>query len=167
VHTIDWGVILIYFASLIGMGFLFARRAKTASGMFVAARQSPWWLSGISAYMTMFSAGTFVVLGGITYEFGMVGIMICCVYGISAFIAGKFFAGRWHDTALSTGAEFAELRFGKGAFHFYTWYRLIWLFNSGLALYGLAVMLCPLMPLPPGHILADPATGTLSMPEGC
>lgn len=161
--TIDWVVILVYFTGLIFIGALFARKASTASGMFVAARQSPWWLSGISSYMTMFSAGTFVVWGGITYEYGMVGISICCLYGVAAFLAGRFFAGRWHDTRLSTGAEFVELRFGKGVFQFYTWYRLIFLFNSGLAIYGLAVMLCPLMPLPEGHMLADPATGVLSI----
>ena len=34
--------------------------------MFVAGRSSPWWLSGVSAYMTMFTAGTFVVWGGLT-----------------------------------------------------------------------------------------------------
>jgi Na+/proline symporter len=165
--TIDWGVILLYFIGLLGIGVIFSRRAGTASGMFVAARQSPWWLSGISAYMTMFSAGTFVVWGGITYEYGMVGIAICCMYGISAFIAGRFFAGKWNKTGLSTGAEFVEARYGKGAFHFYTWYRLIFLFNSGLALYGLAVMICPLLPLSEGHILADPATGMLSVPMAC
>jgi Na+/proline symporter len=164
---IDWMVILFYCAGLIGIGLVFARKARTASGMFVAARQSPWWLSGISSYMTMFSAGTFVVWGGITYEYGMVGVAICCLYGVSAFIAGRFFAGRWHDTALSTGAEFVELRYGNGVFHFYTWYRLVFLFNSGLAIYGLAVMLCPLMPLPDGHLLADSATGTLSVPLAC
>lgn len=166
-RLLDWIVIIFYCCSLIAIGVIFSRKAKTTSGLFVAARQSPWWLSGISSYMTMFSAGTFVVWGGITYEFGMVGIAICCIYGISAFIAGKFFAGKWHDTNLSSGAEFVELRYGSRIFHFFTWYRLIFLFNSGLAIYGLAVMLCPLMPLPDGHLLQDPATGTLSVPLAC
>lgn len=38
---------------------------------------------------------------------------------------------------------------------------------SGLSLYALAVMLCPLMPLPDGHFLQDPATGALSVDWAC
>lgn len=164
---IDWGVIFIYFLGLLAVGAIFARKAKTASGMFVAGRSSPWWLSGISAYMAMFSAGTFVVWGGISYEYGMVGAVICSMYGIAAFIAGRFFAGTWRSTALSTAAEFVQLRFGKGAFNFYTIYRGVMLCMFGLSLYALAVMICPLMPLPEGNILRDAATGNLSVDLAC
>ncbi|WOO43698.1 sodium:solute symporter family transporter [Rubellicoccus peritrichatus] len=164
---IDWLVIGLYFVGLLVVGALFARKNTSASEMFVAGRSSPWWLSGISAYMTMFSAGTFVVWGGITYEFGMVGPVICSVYGIAAFLAGRFFAGRWHDTRLSTAAEFVQLRFGKGSFNFYTLYRGLFLSVHGLSLYALAVMLCPLMPLDEGNFLRDPSTGNLSIDWAC
>ncbi|MEO0793856.1 MAG: sodium:solute symporter family protein [Verrucomicrobiota bacterium] len=164
---IDWFVILLYFVGLVAVSGLFARSNTTASDMFVAGRSSPWWLSGVSAYMTMFSAGTFVVWGGITYEFGLVGAIICSVYGIGAFFAGRFFAGRWHDTQLSTGAEFVQLRFGKGPFNFYTLYRGVFLCVHGLSLYALSVMLCPLIPLEEGHLLRDPATGNLSVDLAC
>ena len=165
--TIDWIIIGLYCAGLLAVGVIFSRSNKTASDMFVAGRSSPWWLSGVSAYMTMFSAGTFVVWGGITYEFGLVGAIICSMYGIAAFLIGRFVAGRWHDTNLSTAAEFVNLRFSKKAFNFYTVYRGVYLCMSGLSLYALAVMLCPLMPLPDGHMLQDPATGTLSVDWAC
>ena len=99
---LDWSVIVVYCAGLLAVGEIFSRTTKSASGMFVAGRQSPWWLSGISSYMTMFSAGTFVVWGGIAYEYGLVGAIICCFYGIAAFLAGRFFAGKWRHTCLST-----------------------------------------------------------------
>lgn len=161
--NIDWMVMGLYLAGLLAVGAIFARSNKSAADMFVAGRSSPWWLSSVSAYMTMFSAGTFVVWGGITYEYGLVGAVICCMYGLAAFIAGRFFAGRWHDTNLSTAAEFINLRLGKGAFNFYTVYRGLYLVVSGLSLYALAVMICPLMPLEEGHLLRDPATGCLSV----
>ncbi|QHI68363.1 sodium:solute symporter family protein [Tichowtungia aerotolerans] len=164
---IDWVIIGLYCAGLLAVGVIFARSNKNASDMFVAGRSSPWWLSGVSAYMTMFSAGTFVVWGGITYEFGLVGAVICSMYGIAAFLAGRFFAGKWHDTNLSTAAEFVNVRFSKKAFNFYTVYRGIYLAMSGLSLYALAVMLCPLMPLPDGHFLQNPETGALSIDWTC
>ncbi len=136
--------------------------------MFSAGRQSPWWISGISAYMTMFSAGTFVVWGGIAYEYGLVAVSISMCYGVAAFFTGMFFAGKWRQMGLATAAEFIQLRLGKGAFHFYTWFKLIFMsFFSGLTLYGLSVMLCPLIPLPEGMIFANPETGTLSVDWAC
>ena len=164
---IDWIIIGLYCIGLLSVGAIFSRSNKNSSDMFVAGRSSPWWLSGVSAYMTMFSAGTFVVWGGISYEYGLVGAVICAMYGISAFLAGRFFAGKWHDTNLSTAAEFVNVRFSKKAFKFYTVYRGIYLAMSGLSLYALAVMLCPLMPLPDGHFLQDPATGALSVDLAC
>jgi len=165
--TVDWLVIFLYLAGLLGIGVIFSHSNKSASDMFVAGRSSPWWLSGVSAYMTMFSAGTFVVWGGITYEFGLVGPVICSVYGISAFLAGRYFAGKWHDTNLSTAAEFVEKRLSKKAFNFYTLYRGITLCMAGLTVYAVAVMICPLMPLPDGHLLQNPVTGSLSVDWAC
>ena len=144
---IDWIIIGLYCLGLLAVGAIFARSNKNASDMFVAGRSSPWWLSGISAYMTMFTAGTFVVWGGLTYEYGLVGAVICSMYGIAAFLAGRFFAGKWRETNLSTPAEFVTVRFSKKAFNFHTAYRGAYLAMSGLALYAVAVMLCPLMPL--------------------
>ncbi len=75
-QPLDLVVIVLYVAGLLAMGVMFARRMNNAREMFAAGGQSPWWLSGLSAFMTMFSAGTFVVWGGIAYKFGMVGVAI-------------------------------------------------------------------------------------------
>ncbi|MFI4911130.1 MAG: Na+:solute symporter [Sedimentisphaeraceae bacterium JB056] len=165
---LDWLVIFLYCILLLAVGAIFSRKNKTSSDMFAAGRQSPWWISGISAYMTMFSAGTFVVWGGMAYDYGFVAISVSLCYGVAAFFAGLFFAGYWRKMGLSTAAEFIQLRFGNSAFHFYTWFKLIFMsFFTGLTLYGLAVMLCPLISLPEGHFLANAATGTLSVDWAC
>lgn len=165
---LDWFVIFLYCTLLIAIGMVFRRSNKTSSDMFAAGRQSPWWISGISAYMTMFSAGTFVVWGGMAYDYGVVSITISLGYGAAAFFAGLFFAGKWQKMGLSTAAEFIQVRLGKPAFHFYTWFKIIFAcFFTGLSLYGLSVMLCPLISLPEGSIFADPATGTLSVDWAC
>lgn len=145
--NVDWVVIALYCVGVLIAGILFKSRTKTSAGMFVAGRQSPWWLSGISSYMTMFSAGTFVVWGGITYEYGLVGAIICSMYGLAAFVAGRFFAARWRQTALSAATDFVDVRFGRRVLNFYTVYRGGLMCTTGLSLYALAVMLCPLIPL--------------------
>jgi SSS family transporter len=157
--SIDIFIIGLYCLGLLAIGFAFSRKAtQSASQMFVAGRQSPWWISGLSAYMTMFSAGTFVVWGGIAYEYGFVAISISIGYAVAAFIVGYFLAGRWRRLGVSTAAEFIELRFGKKPFLFYTWFKILFSFTTGLALYALARVICPLIILPASWFIVDPET---------
>jgi len=156
---VDILVIVIYCFGLLAIGLAFSgKSSQSASQMFVAGRQSPWWISGLSAYMTMFSAGTFVVWGGIAYEFGFVAISISLCYAISAFFVGFFLAGRWRALGVSTAGEYIALRFGRKPFMFYTWFKVVFSFTIGLALYGLARVICPLIMLPGDWFLVDPST---------
>ncbi len=166
--VMDFIVIAIYLVMLLTIGWVFSTKIKTSSDMFVAGRQSPWWVAGISSYMSIFSAGTFVVWGGIAYDFGFVAISICLSYGVGAFLTGLFVAGKWRKMGLSTAGEFIKLRFGMGAFAFYVWFKLIVMsLITGLTLYGLSVMLCPLVQLPAGSFLTDPQTNHLSVDWAC
>src|SRR5690606_25028106 len=60
--------------------------------------------------------------------------------------------------------EFLHARFGKSLVQFYTWLQgTIGVFTMGGAIYALAVIICALIPMSPGHFLADPATGNFSV----
>ena len=158
-NSIDILIIVIYCLGLLAIGVAFSKKsAQSTSQMFVAGRQSPWWISGLSAYMTMFSAGTFVVWGGIAYEFGLVAVSISMGYAVSAFAVGFFLAGRWRALGVSTAGEYIRLRFGNKPFMFYTWFKVIFSFTTGLALYGLARVICPLILLPSHWLIVDPET---------
>lgn len=161
--SIDITIFIIYLIGLIGLGSIFSRMKNTKE-MFAAGGQSPWWLSGLSAFMTTFSAGTFVIWGGIAYRYGLVGVSILVVIGFSAMFVGWFLAGRWKSFGYDSAAEFLNDRFGKSLVRFYTVLQgLVGLFTMGGAVYALAVILTILIPLPVGHILADPATGYFSV----
>ena len=139
-------------------------RAKSAAELFVAKKQSPWWTAGLSSYMTMFSAGTFVVWGGLAYRHGMVAVAINLSYGIIGMIVGYFVAGRWKSLGINTPGEFIQLRYGQSVLHFYTWAMTIFrMISAAVALYSLSIMLVALMPLSPNNPLRDPATGNLSI----
>ena len=88
------------------MGAVFGKRIQSSSDMFSAGNQSPWWIAGLSSFMTMFSAGTFVVWGSIAYEQGLVAIVINLSYGVAALLVGWFVAGRWRRLGVSSAAEF-------------------------------------------------------------
>ena len=160
----DYIVLISYVAGIFVIGGLFGSKIKTSRDMFAAGGSSPWWVSGLSGFMTMFSAGTFVVWGGIAYKHGIVAISISLCYGVSALLVGWFIAGKWNRTGITTAAEFIKLRFGKAALQFYTWsgmtYKLI---SVGVALYSVAVLLSALVTLPEGAPFRDASTGNLAL----
>jgi len=162
--NLDYLVLLGYIASVFAVGGIFSTRIKNSADMFAAGGQSPWWVSGLSGFMAMFSAGTFVVWGGIAYKHGIVAISINMCYGVAAILVGYFLAGRWQRMGLKTPAEYVELRFGKKAIHFYTWAMMFYRMTGvGVALYSLAVLLVALVPLEAGNFFRDPATGSLAL----
>lgn len=124
------------------MGVLLGKLVKNSSDFFAAGEQSPWWLSGLSAFMTMFSANTFVVWGGVAFKHGVVAIMINLMYGVAALLAGRFVAGKWKNLGVKTPAEFVQKRFGTAALHFYTWFMMtLRIVGSGGALYAISTLI--------------------------
>lgn len=144
----DYITLFLYIAGIFVISTLSSRRTKSQKEMFSAGRRSPWWASGLSGFMTMFSAGTFVVWGGIAYELGFVAVAINTCYGIAALLAGYFVAGKWNQLGVETPAEFVQLRFGKTGLHFFTWTMLFKrILGVSVSLYALAVLLVALIPM--------------------
>jgi Na+/proline symporter len=163
-QTTDYIVLLFYVLGVFAVGVGLSVRVRDTGDLFAAGGRSPWWASGLSGFMTMFSAGTFVVWGGIAYRYGMVAVAINLMYGVAAILVGLFVAGRWKRLGIRTPAEFVERRFGRAALHFYTWTMMVYrLAGVGVALYALSVLLVAMMPLAEGNPLRDPGTGNLSL----
>lgn len=164
-QTADLAVLCFYLLGMLAVGFYYARRNSGLKEMFAAGGRSPWWVAGLSGFMTMFSAGTFVVWGGIAYRHGLVAIMINLSYGVAALIVAKYLAAKWKSLAIETPSQFVELRFGLSVVTLYTVLMMVFrIIGAGAALYALCVLLAAMVPLPEGHLLRDAATGNLSVP---
>lgn len=160
----DIHVLIVYFAGLLAVAFVCLRRNKNVSELFAADRQCPWWLSGMSGFMTVFSSATFVVWGGVAFRLGAVAILILMTFGLGSLLVGFFVAARWHKLGVSSAVDFLGLRFGPSVVHLYTWLTVVLkLICLGIALYGLARILSSLVPLEAGHPLADPRSHTLAV----
>lgn len=160
----DWTVLIAYLVGTVLLGVLLGKLVKNSSDMFSAGGTSPWWASGLSAFMTMFSANTFVVWGSIAFDVGLVAVTINLMYGVAALLVGYFVASHWKGMGIQTPAQYIQLRFGTGALHFYTWAMMVLrVVGTAAALYALAKILVALMPLDEGNPLRDPVTGNLSL----
>ena len=106
---------------------------------FAAGGAVPWSISGLSLFMSFFSAGTFVVWGSIAYEYGLVAITIQLTMAVGGLCVGLFLAPAWRKTGVLTAAEFIRLRLGENIQQFYTYLFLILsLAYTGAFLYPVA-----------------------------
>ncbi len=139
---LDAFTLVLYVAGLFINSTLASKRNTNQKEMFSANRSSPWWASGLSGFMTVFSANTFVVWGGIAYQLGMVAVAINLTYGVAAMLIGYFIAGHWNKMGVDTPAEYVTLRFGKAGLHFFTWTVLLKrILGVAGSLYALAILL--------------------------
>ena len=153
---LDVIVLIAFLAGMVGIGYWSSKRMTNSAEMFSAGGKSPWWMSGISAYMTMFSAGTFVVWGGVAYRLGVVAITVCMSMGVAALIAGYFFAGKWKESGATSAAEFVGEKYGQGVLQMYTWLGIVTrIIGVSVALYSVAVIVSSLIPVSPDNFFAD------------
>ncbi len=162
--SVDYIFIAIYLIGILVIGGIFSTKMKNSKDMFVAGRNSSWWVAGLSGYMTIFSAGTFVVWGGIAYRLGLVAVSILTTIGFSLILVGFWISGKWREIGIKSPAEFLGIRFGKTTVTLYT---LLGIIGRGVsvsvALYAVSILMVALIPLPEGHMLANPETGNLSV----
>ncbi|TBO43699.1 sodium transporter [Pedobacter kyonggii] len=131
------------FALLIfGIGLTFTRvGSKSGQAFFEAGGETPWWINGLSLFISYFSAGTFVVWGSIAYKHGLVANAIQLTMAISGLIVTLFIAGRWKKTGVATAAEYIGKRFGAAEKQFYTYMTLLLsLFTTAAVLYPVGKM---------------------------
>lgn len=135
----DYFVIIIFSIGILIAGFSFSGSGKNMKSFFAAGGAVPWWISGLSLFMSFFSAGTFVVWGSIAYTHGWVSVTIQWTMAIAGFIIGFFIAPRWHKARVLTAAEFITQRLGLNVQKLYSYlFLFISLFTTGGFLYPVA-----------------------------
>ena len=73
VNAYDYGLIALYFAIVIWVGFYSAKKNKGTDDFFKAGGQVPWFMAGVSNWVSGFSAFMFVAAAGYTYKHGSIG----------------------------------------------------------------------------------------------
>ncbi|WP_257668901.1 sodium:solute symporter family protein [Parapedobacter tibetensis] len=137
--TLDYWMIIGFSVLVVGAGLALSEKKGTMKSFFAAGGAVPWWLSGLSLFMSFFSAGTFVVWGSIAYEYGFVSIMIQWGMCLAGFLIGFFIAPKWRKTGVLTAGEYIRKRFGKRVQALYVYlFLLLAIAYTGAFLYPVA-----------------------------
>jgi len=148
--NLDYWVMGVFALLIFAIGLTFTRiGSKNGQAFFEAGGETPWWINGLSLFISYFSAGTFVVWGSIAYRYGLVSNGIQLTMAISGLIVMLFIAGRWKRTGVATAAEYIGKRFGASEKQFYTYLTLLLsLFTTAAVLYPVGKMMHVVTDLP-------------------
>lgn len=128
---------------------LFARTGRNLKSFFAGGEAVPWFIGGLSLFMSFFSAGTFVAWGSIAYKYGWVAITIQWTMCIGALVTGLFLAPRWKAAGALTAAEFIRERLGLTVQKVYIFiFTLVSVFIKGSVLYPVAKLVSSSLNLP-------------------
>jgi len=139
-HTADYIIIAGYFLLLTMIGLYFWRRMKHVRDFFTGGNAIPWWLAGVSFYLTGFSAFTFVAYSEMAYRFGFVAVTLAWSSAAAMAIGTIFLAGRWRRARIVSPVEFLEARYSKHIRQILAWLGIpLKVIDDGLKIYATGV----------------------------
>ena len=113
IAALDWAIIGAYFLLALGVGIWASRVVgNSAAGFFLADRNMPWWLLGISMVATTFSTDTPNLVTGLVREQGVSGNWGWWAFLLTGMLTVFVYARLWRRSGVMTDIEFYELRYG-------------------------------------------------------
>ncbi len=105
-QPIDYIIIALFFALLIGIGIYSYFKVSSSADFFTAGGKLPWWLSGISHHVSGYSGAVFVAYASIAYTHGFVMYVWWALTIAIAMVGTIFFiAPRWARLRQKTGIQ--------------------------------------------------------------
>jgi len=114
-HYIDIGIIVLYFALTLIVGFAVSRKAvKNMDSYFLGGKSLPWWILGVSNASGMFDITGTMWLVYICFIYGLKSAWLPWVWPMFNQIFLMVYLAKWlRRSNVMTGAEWIVCRFGK------------------------------------------------------
>ena len=128
IETIDWLIIAIYFLVALAVGVWSSKKAGTdTQSFFLADRNMPWWLLGISMVATTFSTDTPNLVTDLVRQKGVSGNWAWWAFLLTGMLTVFVYARLWRRSNVLTDIEFYELRYSGKAAAFLRGFRALYL----------------------------------------
>ncbi len=114
-NLIDYAVVVLYFALMIGAGYIGLRRARSAEDYLVAGRRlGPAMYLGTLSAVVLGGAST---IGGVSlgYQYGISGMWLVFMLGLGIIALGVLLSARLSRLGIYTVAEMLEVRYGSAS----------------------------------------------------
>lgn len=111
--SLDWTVVGVYFALVLGLGLGVGRRIKNFFDYFLAGRSLPMWAVGISAIAAETSAATFIGAPDMAYRGNFAYLQTTIGSVLSRFLIAFFVIHIYYRTGVVTVYELLNNRYGR------------------------------------------------------
>ena len=109
---LDWGIVLVFIAANLVMGWVLGRGVKTAKAFNLGSGKTPWWAIGVSVIATYISALSFLGAPAWAYSDGLAALAIHLNYPIVILGVTAFFLPFFYNSGVASIYEYQERRFG-------------------------------------------------------
>jgi len=121
VATPDYAMLIGYFALMLAIGIYFYRHMRGMKDYFSGGNSIPWWLSGVSFYMSSFSAAAFIFYPSLCYRYGWVGVTLLWVAVPATLFSVLLFAKKWRRARIDSPVEYIETRYSPLLRQLFAW----------------------------------------------
>lgn len=140
---IDYVILIIYFAFVVGVGFLLKRFVKTGEDFLLTGRSVPAWICGLAFISANLGAQELIGMGASGAKYG---IMTSHFYWLGAIPAmvfvGVFMIPFYYGSRARSVPEFLKLRFDEKTRALNACsFAVMTIFSSGASMYALALLL--------------------------
>ncbi|HIA94729.1 MAG TPA: Na+:solute symporter, partial [Candidatus Marinimicrobia bacterium] len=126
--TLDWTIVGAYFALSLAVGLWASKQAgKDTKSFFLAGRNMPWWLLGVSMVATTFSTDTPNLVTDLVRQNGVSGNWAWWAFLLTGMLTVFVYANLWRRSGVLTDIEFYELRYSGKAAAFLRGFRALYL----------------------------------------
>ena len=140
---IDYAILLVYFAFVLGIGWVLRRQIKSSEDFFISGRSIPTWIAGLAFLSANLGAQEVIGMAASGAKYGMMTSHFYWVGAIPAMVfVGIFMMPFYYGSKARSVPEYLRLRFdektrGLNAFTF----AAMTIFSSGISMYALAKLL--------------------------
>ena len=125
---LDWSIVGIYFLISLIIGVWASKKAgKDTKSFFLAGRNMPWWLLGVSMVATTFSTDTPNLVTDLVRQKGVSGNWGWWSFLLTGMLTVFVYAKLWHRSGVLTDIEFYELRYSGKPAAFLRGFRALYL----------------------------------------
>ena len=126
--TLDWTIVGVYFTISLVVGIWASKQAgQDTKSFFLAGRNMPWWLLGVSMVATTFSTDTPNLVTDLVRQDGVAGNWVWWAFLLTGMLTVFVYAKLWRRSGVLTDIEFYELRYSGKAAAFLRGFRALYL----------------------------------------
>jgi SSS family solute:Na+ symporter len=140
---IDYAILSVYFAFVLGIGWIVRRYVKDSEDSFLAGRSLPAWVAGLAFISANLGAQEVIGMAASGAKYGMMTSHFYWVGAIPAMVfVGIFMMPFYYGSRARSVPEYLKLRFDEKTrgFNAIT-FALMTVFSSGISMYALATLL--------------------------